>query len=333
MKFRTVLLWCTLSGLGIVQLGCVASMGPSSGGSQGSKTEPLCTAPPAHETSGTSPSVQVQHVFLVVLENHAYDDVIGNTKDMPYLNGLAQQYAYAKGYFADAHPSMPNYFFLTTGQKIAGYDSFSNTVSADNVVRHLISAGKTWKEYSESIPSAGYQGRDQGLYLEHHNPLSYFSDVRNNLAEAANLVPFSTLAGDIAAHNLPNYGLIIPNVRHDAHDCPDGGSTCTMDQKLSATDQWLQANIDPLIQSPDFNTHGGGILVITFDESYESDTVKGGGHTAWVAVGPDIKQGYFSTACYQHESTLRFTSEVLDMTGFPGAAATAPDMREFLVGN
>ncbi len=333
-KNRRRVFWlCMLAGLWIAQTGCGTTMSSTTGGSRGSKTQPLCTAPPASETTDMPPTVQVQHVFLVVLENHAYDDVIGNTKDMPYLNSLAQKYAYAKGYFANAHPSMPNYFFLTAGQKIAGYDSYSVTVSADNIVRHLISAGKTWKEYSESIPAAGYHGGDNGLYLEHHNPLSYYSDVRNTPAETANLVPFSTLAGDIAAHNLPNYGLIIPNVRDDAHDCPNGGTGCTMDQKLSATDQWMQANLAPLIQSPDFSTHGGGILVIAFDESYESDTKMGGGHTVWVAVGPDIKQGFTSTACYQHQNTLRFMSEAIGLTSFPGAAVTAPDMREFLVGN
>ena len=35
-----------------------------------------------------------------------------------------------------------------------------STVSADNLVRHLLSAGKTWKAYAESLPSTGYIGGD-----------------------------------------------------------------------------------------------------------------------------------------------------------------------------
>jgi hypothetical protein len=31
-------------------------------------------------------------------------------------------------------------------------------VSADNAVRKLLAASKTWKAYAESIPSAGYLG-------------------------------------------------------------------------------------------------------------------------------------------------------------------------------
>ena len=332
-KLENLFWLCALAGLCLALTAGGTTMSSTSGGSQGGKTLALCTAPPAMETSQTLPTVQVQHVFLVVLENQSYKQVIGNTQAMPYLNSLARRYAYAQGYYADAHPSIPNYFFLTAGQGITKSDSFTNTVSADNIVRHLTSAGLTWKSYAEDIPGRGYHGGDQGLYVQHHNPLSYFSDVRDNPAEAANLVPFSTLASDIAAHNLPNYGFIIPNKKHDSHDCPAGMPNCTLDQKLSSVDQWLQSNLDPLLKSPDFSTHGGGILVIAFDESLTSDVAKGGGHTVWVAVGPDIRQGYTSTACYQHESTLRFTSEVLGMNSFPGAAATAPDMREFLVGN
>src|SRR5260221_1940676 len=54
------------------------------------------------------------HVVLVVEENHSYSEVIGNAS-MPYLNSLASQYGLATQYFADAHPSLPNYLVLTTG--------------------------------------------------------------------------------------------------------------------------------------------------------------------------------------------------------------------------
>ena len=55
------------------------------------------------------------HVFLVVLENHGFSQVIGSPS-MPYLNSLASQGALAANYFANTHPSIGNYFMLTTGQ-------------------------------------------------------------------------------------------------------------------------------------------------------------------------------------------------------------------------
>src|SRR5437660_2414974 len=51
-----------------------------------------------------------EHVFVVVEENQSYDDVIGNTADMPYLNMLATNYGLATNYYANAHPSINNYF-------------------------------------------------------------------------------------------------------------------------------------------------------------------------------------------------------------------------------
>src|SRR5690242_5686593 len=80
----------------------------------------VCSQPPI--ASGLS--TQVSHVFIVALENHSYSSVIGNTTDMPYLNDLANTYGYAEGYYANAHPSIPNYFMLTAGQTITTDDGF-----------------------------------------------------------------------------------------------------------------------------------------------------------------------------------------------------------------
>jgi acid phosphatase len=140
--------------------------------------------------------VQVKHVYLVVLENHSYSSIIGN-KSMPWLNALAKKYAYASAYYANTHPSIGNYFELTTGKIISNDDGYKNTVTADNIVRHLLSAGKAWKEYTEGLPRIGYAGGDIGEYTEHHNPLSYFSDVRNSSNEVINLVPFTQFATDL----------------------------------------------------------------------------------------------------------------------------------------
>jgi len=320
---------CILIALSFVQMGCDVLVSFS-----GHEGKPACNAPSA--SSSASPDVQVQHVFIVLEENHPYERVI-RSPNMPYLKSLATTYTYAQGYYANTHPSIGNYFMLTTGQIITNDDGFSGTVTADNIVRHLITAGKTWKEYSENLPFVGYTGGDAGTdakpYTEHHNPLSYFSDVRGNSAQSMNLVPFTQFATDLANHALPNYSFIVPSNVDNAHSCPAAIPNCTVPQKLAAADNWLATNIDPLIKSSDFNSPGGGLLIITFDESDLMDTLMGGGHIIWVLVGPDVKNGYVSTTCYQHESTLRFMSEAIGLTDFPGAAVTAADMEEFIPGD
>src|SRR2546423_113154 len=128
------------------------------------------------------------HVFVVVEENHSYSSVIGSSS-MPYLNSLANKYGLATQFYANTHPSIGNYLMMTTGQIITNSDGYSSTISADNIARHLLTAGKTWKSYAESLPYAGYTGGDKYPYSHHHNPLAYFTDVVNS-SQKMNLVPF-----------------------------------------------------------------------------------------------------------------------------------------------
>jgi hypothetical protein len=265
------------------------------------------------------------HVVIVLEENTSYSSVIGNSS-MPYLNSLASQYGLATQYYANTHPSIGNYFELTTGQIITNSDGYSSTVTADNVVRHLLTAGKTWKSYAESLPSVGYTGGDVYPYSRHHNPLSYFSDVRNSSVQKLNLVPFTHFATDLGNGQLPNYSFVVPNMHHNAHDCPSGMSTCTLNQKLASADSWLKTNMAPLISNPEFQKDG--VLVIVFDEAYSGDTSHGGGHVAAVMVGPQIKKGYRSSTLYQHQNMLRTLLQSLGVRSYPAAASTAAPMSD-----
>jgi hypothetical protein len=275
------------------------------------------TAPGGGGGGGGIPSPQFNHVFLVVEENTNYVDVIGSPS-MPYLNDLATRYGLATRYYANTHPSIGNYLVLTAGQVLTNNDSYSGPAfTQDNVVRRLVAAGKTWKAYAEDLPAVGYvtMGAVNGSYASRHNPVVYFSDVQNSPTQAANVVPFTQFATDLANNTLPNFAFIVPNLCNDAHNC-----------SLSTADQWLMTNIDPLVTNAQFQQDG--LLLILFDESH-SDNTNGGGKVAWVAVSGKSKQGYLSTSLYRHQSTLRLCLQALGVTLFPGSAATAPDMGEF----
>ncbi|HJT01185.1 MAG TPA: alkaline phosphatase family protein [Terriglobales bacterium] len=282
------------------------------------------SSPSSSPAQGTVP--QFGQVVLVVEENHSYSSVIGSSA-MPYLNSLAHRYGLATNYYANVHQSIGNYFMLTTGRIITGDDSFVGTVDTDNLVRELLAAGKTWKSYAESLPSMGYTGGDVFPYLEHHNPFSYFSDVRGNSAQLENLVPFTQFAADLSANNLPSFAFVLPNAEHDAHSCPDGSLNCDDSVRLSTADNWLQANIAPLLASSAFQKHG--LLVIVFDESFDIDLANGGGHVPMLVISSRAKSGHQSTTFFQHQSTLRMLIEATGAKGFPGASGAAPDMGEF----
>jgi hypothetical protein len=286
--------------LSIVGLIALALLSAACGGGSGNGK---ATPPP--------PSARV---FLVVEENHSYSDVIGNSA-MPYLNGLASQFALATQYFGDTHPSIGNYFMLTVGKIKTNDDGFSGQIGDDTIVDELVKANKTWHSYAESLPSPGYVGGDAYPYLQHHNPFTYFKNVIGT-AQANNIMPFSQFSSDLTGDNLPDFSFIVPNALNDAHD-----------GTLAAADQWLSKNIDPLVQSSAFKSNG--VLIIVFDESEVFDIAHGGGHVAMVIAGPGIKPGFQSTTLYQHESTLRLVLSTLGVSSFPGNAASAPDMGEF----
>jgi acid phosphatase len=291
--------------LAVLQLGC-------GGASASNAPAPPPPPPPPGQ-------LRFAHVVLVVEENHSYSEVIGNAS-MPYLNGLASQYGLATQYFADGHFSIPNYLMLTTGLMETFDDNFSGTITDDNVVRELVKVGKTWKSYAESLPSAGYLGGDTGLYLQHHNPFVFLSDVQSDSSQAANVVPFTQFATDLGNNTLPQYSFIAPNTIDDAHD-----------GTLAQGDAWLQTNIAPLIANPAFQS--SGLLIITFDEGDFTDLEHGGGHVATVIISSNGKQGFQSQTLYQHQSTLRLILSSSGVDTFPGLAATAPDMTEFFTGH
>lgn len=266
-------------------------------------------------SSSAVQNVQFGHVFLLVEENHSYSEVIGNPA-MPYLNGLASNYGLATQYYANLHPSISDYFMLTTGAPVTLDDAFTGTVSADNLVRDLNTKGKSWKAYAESLPSVGYTGGDVYPYMKHHNPFVYLSDVLQQPAQLNNVVPFTQFASDLSSSHLPNFAFIVPNVLDDAHT----GS-------LAQADTWLQTNIAPLINNAQFQQDG--LLIITFDEGDITDISHGGGHVATILVSSKTKKKFQSTTMYQHQSTLRTVLQALGATDYPGASSVAPPMDEF----
>jgi len=78
---------------------------------------------------------------------------------------------------------------------------------------------------------------------------------------------------------------VVPNQNHNVHDCPTAPTGCT-NAVLSSPrpDAWLKNNIGPLFNNPGFKQDG--ILILVFDEGFNTDTAHGGGHVVALAVGP-----------------------------------------------
>jgi hypothetical protein len=208
---------------------------------------------------------------------------------------------------------------LATGLTESFDDSFSGAIRDDNVVRELVKAGQDLELLRRIYSCARLRRRRFWSLRSPPQSLSYLSDVQNSIAQAANIVPFTQFATDLANNTLPQYAFIAPNVDDDAHN----GS-------LAQADAWLQSNvIVPLTASPAFQST---LLIITFDEGNQADLDHGGGHIATVMVNPKAKKGFRSTNTYQHQSTLRLILAGSGVNSFPGLSAVAPDMTEFFTG-
>jgi phosphatidylinositol-3-phosphatase len=286
---------------------------------------------------GVSAFAQVprsNHVYIVAEENHSYEHLVGSIY-MPYLNSLLAKGGTATQFYANEHGSLENYLIVTSGQYLTHNNDTLATFNVDNIERHLLTNGKTFKSYAQTLPYAGYTGLYSGAYMKRHAPLPYYTDMANS-SLLMHHVSTTEMAKDIANNTLPNFAFITPDGDHDMHNCPNGLNAC-----LQTADNWLKANLAPLLATAPFQPGGDGVLIIWADEAdlstdnrCSATVLTGcGGHILVAMIGPQIKAGFKSTTTYHHPSVLRTMLEALGTTAnFPSAANTAPDMREFFVG-
>jgi acid phosphatase len=241
---------------------------------------------------------------------------------MPWLSALGDQYGIATNYFSDEPGSLTDYLWLSSGSGEAVFGCNGNdcpqTITSDNIFRQINKAGMTWKLYGETLPNVGFMGvsaaDSTGTYVKRHNPAAWYSDVVNDPAQQQNMVPFTQFASDLAAGQLPNYSIIIPNLMHDAHD-----GTPLM------ADQWLSQNITPLLKSSYFQPGGDGLMFITFDNG-DGDAQ---GQVFTAVVGQAVIPHAQVNTYFHHENALRTIMERLGLQTFPGASSTAAPMSEF----
>ena len=287
---------------------------------------------------GVSAFAQVprsKHVYIVAEENRSYERVVGSPA-MPYLNSLLAKGAVATQFYSNEHGSLENYLILTSGQYLTHNNDTLAVFNVDNIERHLLTNGMTFKSYAQSLPFPGYTGLYSGAYMKRHAPLPYYNDMANS-SLIKDHDSTAQLAKDIANGTLPNFGFITPDGNNDMHNCGTNLNIC-----FSVADNFLKNTIGPLLASAPFQPGGDGLLIIWADEAdlgtdnrCSATVLSGcGGHILVAMIGPQVKAGYKSTTTYHHQSVLRTVLEAMGTTAnFPAAANTAPDMREFFNGN
>ena len=271
----------------------------------------LATDSPA-ATADTVPAFD--HIFTIVMENHSYSDIIGNTAEAPYINNLADRYGLATEYSGVSHPSLPNYLALAGGETFGvTNDCMTCFVNAPTLADRIEASGRRWKAYLEGMPSPCFVG-NYGRYAQRHNPFIYFDAIRTNPTECARLVPYGDLAGDLAsASQTPEYVWITPDVCNDMHDC-----------SIRAGDDWLAQVVPALLSAPAFTTQQS-LLVITWDE----DEGTPDNHIATLVIASDVPAGFRSAVRHDHYSLLKTVEESWGLAPLSANDGNAQGLDEF----
>jgi phosphatidylinositol-3-phosphatase len=271
-------------------------------------------ARPAPPTVAAAVVPDFDHVFQIVMENHAYGEIIGNTIDAPYLNQLAAQYGVAANYVAVAHPSLPNYLALVGGDTFGiTTDCATCFINAPNLVADRIApSGRTWKAYMENMPGPCFAG-DAYPYAQKHDPFMYFDDVRTT-SRCSGVVPLTSLAADLAsASTTPAYAWLTPNLCNDMHDC-----------SIATGDAWLRQTIPAILSSPAYTTQNS-LVLITWDEDDSTQS----NQVPTLVISKSVPSGFRSATRYSHYSLLKTIEQAWGLAPLTANDAAAVAMTDF----
>jgi phosphatidylinositol-3-phosphatase len=263
----------------------------------------------------TSPIPSLDHVYVIVLENHGLASILGDPA-VPYLNSLIAKYGLATNYVAVARPSQPNYIALFGGSTRGIADNDNHDLSGPNLADRLEAHGLSWRVFAQNVPSGCFTGVDAsggpdgtGTYARKHEPAISFTNISSNPSRCANIMDFSHF--DPAA---ADFELIIPNRCNDMHDC-----------SVDVGDRFLAGFVPRILDSPEFRF--GGALFITFDEGTE-DTYGGEQQVATIVAGPGVPAGFRSNVQHTHYSLLRTIEDTFGL-GCLDEDCDANNMSEF----
>jgi phosphatidylinositol-3-phosphatase len=259
--------------------------------------------------AGRRPRLRYRHVIWIAFENKSFSQVIGSS-NAPYINKVAHACGLATNFFAEAHPSLPNYIAMTSGSTQGITDDEGPSAHPLSVPSIFSQLGSHWKALAEDMPSNCHRS-DAGNYAVRHNPAVYYRSVGNACLRQDKPL---TRHPDTAAR----FTFITPNLCHDMHSCPTQSNTQT---ETRTGDRWLSAFLPKLLTTREYRS-GKTVIFITWDE----DDFHGSQHVPTLVVAPSVRRGARVRIRLDHYSMLRTTEQLMGLHRYLGRAASARNM-------
>ena len=276
---------------------------PSAQPSSPSTPSPSSASSPSSPTG--PPSTGVSKLLVFVVENHSLDEM---RSQMPWTYALAHRFGYATAYRAMTHPSLPNYLAIAGGSTFGLQDDHDPSA-------HPLSGPSVFGEGALAPTHRPGVRRRHAVTLLHDldRPVRRPPQPVDLLRRRAHVLPDSTprstaSRGDVAAGDLPDAGMVVPDICHDAHDC-----------SLATADAWLRQEVGLAMSGPDYLA-GRLAVVVTADEDDGSQS-----NTVLTVVAHPSLHGVVVSSPLSQLSLSRLYTEVL---GVPPLreAASAPSM-------
>ena len=257
----------------------------------------------------TKPEVpRYQHVFLFYLENEDFGQVIGNTRQAPYLNSLTRQGVLLTGFYAEEHPSDGNYLAFAGGSAFGvplddpAVENPLYTISARNIGDLITDGGETWKSYTQGA-NGPCDDTVHGYYWNDDQPMLYFKDVRDRPAYcASHVVPLEELPGDLAsAATTASFSRIAPDDCSDMEGCG-----------IAAGDEFVRAQLTRIMNSPAWRTQRS-LAIITFDEDAQDYQHPAQRVPTIVLASQGVRRGITDPTRYTHYGVLRTVEAALGL--------------------
>jgi acid phosphatase len=292
---------------------------------------PVCRAP-----SGIP---LFSNVFVIMMENTSLATLSTAMKggQAPNLAQLAAAYASGSNYHGVAHPSLPNYIALTSGDTqgitcdcaaAPGSGSCSSQLTCNlllgscscagaitSIADQLETANLSWMDFGEDMGTPCNLA-NSGNYAVRHNPFLYYNGIQTDSARCnAHVVDFKSFS----VASPPVFTFIAPNLVDDMHNPDPTNST-----NIPNGDAWIGPEAKSILGSTAYGS--GSLFVIVWDEDDGSGGITGTDDPIEILVmSPYAKaNGFVSQTMANHYSLLATFEDGLGLPRLGNAASATP---------